>query len=73
MTDLIAGGLGLVIGAIIGATIGYKWISAELATAKADLSSLLDKAAPIVTAAGPLTPTAALAAAVSAVKTKVAK
>ncbi|HEY5211720.1 MAG TPA: hypothetical protein VIJ38_01715 [Acidobacteriaceae bacterium] len=71
--DLIYGGIGLVVGAIIGATIGYKWISAELVTAKADLSNILAKVKQVVdpATAAAVTPQVALAAAVAAVKTKV--
>jgi len=72
--DLIYGVGGLVIGAILGATVGYKWVSAELVTAKADLSNLIAKAKLLIdpaTATVPVTPAASLAAAVAAVKTKV--
>jgi hypothetical protein len=72
--DLVSGGIGLVVGAIIGATVGYKWISAELVTAKADLANILAKVKLVTdptTATVPVTPTSALAAAASAVKTKV--
>jgi hypothetical protein len=71
--DLVSIAIGAVGGAILGATVGYTWVTKELAVAKVDLANVLAKVKAVVDpAAAAVTPAAALAAAVAAVKTKVA-
>jgi hypothetical protein len=64
--DFIGLGIAFVAGGVVGATVGYTWLHKQLASAQADLNSVVTKFAPAVVAAHAVTAPPASAAAVTA-------